>query len=72
MLRLTYVAAFRSGAARARPLNYAACLSKRADTISIASRNPTLDLLFANHDFRRATELTCGRPYACDKGQNPV
>jgi hypothetical protein len=50
MLRLTYVAAFRSGAARARPLNYAACLSRRADTISIASLNPTLDLLFANHD----------------------
>jgi hypothetical protein len=36
MLCLTYVAAFRSGAARARPLNYAACLSRRANTILIA------------------------------------
>jgi hypothetical protein len=33
---LTYVAAFRSVAARARPLHHAACISRRANTILIA------------------------------------
>jgi len=54
---LTYVAAFRSVAARARPLHHTACISRRANTILIAQGAELLGRY--DSDAMRARPASC-------------